>query len=272
MFDNIILFLDREGFQIFLAVITVVFLAAVVKICNVMDKYYKIRDVARRVSNSYAVTRNIINENIKIKMAPSLSNITGVFEIHITVDHEQDGFVKLLEYSKTLPNTKVLYAVSDIRNNQYMLSMYTPRVTLHTVIEKANKLAEDMLSQGMTVIRVKVEAMINSATVGIPENGIGENEYFEYHVKIKKLGKPTSFANLTTDHTVQTAISYNLMSKNILPLYTIRMYNIGLTSANDYKDKILKCLQNIGYEFADHIQSEFTVYDSNIELDNGLLK
>jgi uncharacterized membrane protein YhiD involved in acid resistance len=51
----------------------------------------------------------------------------GVFEIHITV-HPIDDFVTLMDYVKQHERTKgmkIVYAVTSIKNNQYMLSYFT---------------------------------------------------------------------------------------------------------------------------------------------------
>jgi len=66
-------------------------------------------------------------------------------------------------------------------------------------------------------------------------------------------------------------ISHNLCSKTRKPLLTIRVYNNGFVLAQEYKDYVLNDMKSNGYVFADEIQQEFSIWDTNQELDEGWL-
>jgi len=222
-----------------------------------------------------------------------IGEINGVFEIHITVDHTQ-GFMKLIDFSNNYEkmgcgSMKVLFAVSHENNNQYMISHFTRKQTSVDAIIKANKIAEEMKESGIIVKRVKVEAIVSAGTQGIPLNKeeykimcgkISEvklqyticKPYFEFHVKVNHddelIFKLRSLFPLLKE--IQIAISCNIMSRSgMKPLLTLRMYDMGLVEAQNYKDLILNTCKNNGYILADQIQEEFSIYDSFVEEDKG---
>ena len=215
-----------------------------------------------------------------------IGDIDGIFEIHITVDH-LDGFIPLINFVNNYEegNIKVLFATSSENNNQYMISHFTIKTSAKDAVIKANRIAEHMKNKNIKVKRVKVEAMVSSSTKGIPFNseeynvlysiftteGFLGKPYFEFHVKIKdnrSIESIKNICNIETDN-VQSAVSWNLMSKNMIPLLTLRMYNMGLIEAQKNKDTILNSLKSFGYTFEDQIQEEFSIYDSNVGEDNG---
>ena len=226
-----------------------------------------------------------------------IGDIDGIFEIHITVDHTQ-GFLALVDFKKRWEsgekgNLKILFAVSNENNNQYMISHFTRKDNIKKAVEKANQIADEMKSAGIMIKRVKVEAMVSNTTKGIPLNteeykalygvltsqGFLGKPYFEFHVKIQNYyalnldGVKTEVQNeldiCNTQGDIQIAVSWNLMSKNMLPLLTLRMYDLGLVEAQMNKDIILNTFKSLGYILVDQIQEEFSVYDSFIDEDKG---
>lgn len=216
------------------------------------------------------------------------SPLDGLFEIHITI--EQD-FTKMLHFIKTKEHHhsfKPVFAVSSVSNNQYMISHFTRKTDENKAIEFALNLSQEFVTSGMKVLRVKVESHGAKGTplstrdyemfceysrqrYG-PKAG---KPYFEFHVKISRHKQVVAYYEMLEKQVKEfgngVAISYNLCSKNLHPLLTIRCYDQGFTMAESFKDKVINHLKQQGYVFEDQIQQEFSVYDTNAELDKGWL-
>lgn len=215
--------------------------------------------------------------------------IDGIFEIHITLDPEEN-YVKLLQFVKKMSKTtnlKIVYAVSEAKNNQLMISHFTRKNSEKEAVQTAKYFESEMLAFGIKVVRVKVESY-NTASIPLTKKdyekfseylnkkyeGTCGKPYFEFHVKI---GNNTTNENymITLKEELKAyrgvAVSYNLCSSNCRPLLTIRVYDEGYQMAQKYKDEVLDSLKAVGYVFEDRIQTEFSVYDSNEKLDNGWL-
>jgi hypothetical protein len=214
--------------------------------------------------------------------------LDGVFEIHITIDPE-NNYLSLLDYANQYEGMKVVYAISAVKNNQYMLSYFTRKNDDKLAVEKALHMASELEAQRMNVVRVKVEGhgvngtpMSNEDYTRIRNylrkkyNKKCGNPYFEFHVKVSN--KKLSYIDLekhvnilTKDKDQFTAVSHNLCSVIKQPLLTIRAYNCGYLDASAYKDFVIDNLKLKGYTFGDKIQQEFSIYDSNSMVDMGWL-
>lgn len=225
--------------------------------------------------------------------------INGLFEIHITVDHTDknggNGFYNLYNYVSKNNGMKLILAVAkngDYPNQntgsltQYMISKFK-NGTEQEVIERALEIAREMKQENIEVLRVKVESMAFNDGVPVtmedykkyillPKTG---KPYFEFHAKIKpfnnELESLVEFWNKNTilkPH-VFVALSINLLSRseNKNPLLTIRVYDGGRIDAIDLKNAIFDDLKNKNYHIIDAIQQEFSVYDTNENLDKGWL-
>jgi hypothetical protein len=207
--------------------------------------------------------------------------LNGVFEIHITID-PKENYVSLLNFVRTYEKAlKLIFAVSSVGNNQYMISHFTRKMDEQDVVRSANKMADDMRLAGILVNRIKVES--HGAT-GTPLTKTDYNlfydyilkkytksagkPYFEFHLKVNKIT-----GNLENDvkEFKGVAISYNICGVSKLPLLTIRVYDDGFHGAQQYKDQVVGKLKSKGYTFEDKIQEEFSVFDTNAQLDKGWL-
>ena len=216
--------------------------------------------------------------------------IDGLFEIHITVD-PKDNYVPLLEFVKKyerMKGMKLVFAISRKGNNQYMISYFTNKKDNQLAIDSANKIAQELRESQIDVVRVKVESHNTKSFPLTDENYFdykAYNEkfgipYFEFHVKVNAhkilqdyllhLEETCSYMKDKIDSKdVGIAVSYNICGQNKKPLLTIRIYNKGYLNAESYKNQILDGLKEKGYTFEDKLQQEFSVYDTNIELDKG---
>jgi hypothetical protein len=238
--------------------------------------------------------------------ANSRPGFNGVFEIRITVDVSNSNYTNLLSFIKDNDHKrhmKVVFAVTSGGNNQYMLSYFTRKSNEQLAITDATNTANILLNNyGITVLRTKVEGHNCIGTPNTDEEYWGakmylrkyrrefgsqytsSSPYFEFHVKVND-GNPNFESNTMLEKDVAEVIenstklestlagvSYNLCSSNRKPLLTIRVYEAGFIKAQDYKDEILDALKGKGYTFEDKIQQEFSIYDSNVTLDEGWLE
>jgi hypothetical protein len=145
----------------------------------------------------------------------------------------------------------------------------------------------------MSVLRVKVEG---HGCIGIPQTTLEYknvckyinktyswvcNPYFEFHIKVanamdfNKLECSVSEIMMIffvdVGDFASAAVSYNMCSANRKPLLTVRVFNNGFINARKYKDIILNHLKDMGYIFENKIQEEFSIYDSNSNIDKGWL-
>uniref|UniRef100_A0A6C0ED06 Uncharacterized protein n=1 Tax=viral metagenome TaxID=1070528 RepID=A0A6C0ED06_9ZZZZ len=188
--------------------------------------------------------------------------------------------------SKTT-NLKIVYAVSQVKNNQLMISHFTRKNNEKDAIIVARNIEKEMLSYGIKVVRVKIESH-NMTSLPLTKKDYEETEkylvekyenvcgkpYFEFHIKIGNNTKNENYLETLENeikHYTNVAISYNLCSANCKPLLTIRVYDQGYQMAQKYKDDILEKLKEDGYVFDDKIQIEFSIYDTNPKLDEGWL-
>jgi hypothetical protein len=218
--------------------------------------------------------------------------LDGVFEIHITVDPEND-FAKLIKFVDKYKKKglKIVYAVSSEKINQYMISYFTRKEDEMIVIKTANELGNQINNNGIKVIRIKVEGhnakgtpmttkdyeLFKEYIIKRSDPDISNhvaNPYFEFHVKVGGNKYSPDYYEKLEDAVKGlegVAISYNMCSANRKPLLTIRVYNDGFLLANAYKDSVMNTLKNMGFSFDDKIQQEFSIYDTNSKIDDGWL-
>lgn len=202
----------------------------------------------------------------------------GIFEIHITVDKEPN--ILLLKFaSNYYGSLKIIHAVTSIKNNQYMISRFTRENSIEDAIKEAKKLEKDMKQYGLTILRNKVEYHGN-------EELLTNNDYFEFHIKINisksinndidnEIGSIRKILKTKfSPNKIFIGYSYNIMSRASLfdPIFTIRIFEMKLVDAIYFKDMIINKFKNNGYRFADKLQQEVSVYDTNVNLDNDWLK
>jgi len=208
--------------------------------------------------------------------------ITGLHEIHITCS--PNDLFKLRMYCMD-NNLKPILAVAKYGETpiQPMFSKFK-HGTSQQVIDKAQQMADEMNGKyDMFVTRVKVEAMMhNDGVPKLPNHTDGPHEstystpyseyYFEFHLKIPVKGSEEWDKLERVCKEKNAHISFNAFKKETVPLITLRLSaNIGSIKAVQIKDELLDHLKANGFHTNDGIQCEFSVYDSNPDLDSGWL-
>jgi hypothetical protein len=209
----------------------------------------------------------------------------GVFEIHVTIDPEND-YVKLLDFVNKHSKSKgfkFVHAVSSAKNNQYMLSYFTHKTDDQLAVNLAHEFADDLTKLGVRVVRVKVEGY---GCIGTPQtsedykiirsfltkkyNGKSGTPYFEFHAKVSGVSD-FKLLDKAIEQFHGTAVSFNLCGSDKKPIITIRVYDQGFISASQYKDRILDHLKSLKFSFESKVMEEFCIYDSHSAVDQGWL-
>jgi len=212
-----------------------------------------------------------------------MSELSGNFEIHITVNPENNYF-PLLEFCKAY-KCKPVYAVATRGDmpNQYMISKWTKICSGTKAVEQAKQLAAIMKDiYSINVVRTKVEAM--ACNEGVPK--VSEHyelcaskltteyynnnpPYFEFHFKISP-GDNATYKDLELDcRKCSAALSINIMGKEKIPLITMRFYAIGYKEALAKVEIVKNTLELYGHKVHDGMQQEFSIYDDNAKIDDG---
>jgi hypothetical protein len=229
----------------------------------------------------------VYEKNEKVRhVSRSLRTLNGIFEIHITV-HPKNDYTKLLKYvndRKHERKFKLVFAVSGT-NNQYMLSYFTRKDNEDVAIKSAKDTAKDLEKNDISVARIKVECH-DVSNLPVTDNEYEEMKNYLIQKYNNKCGKPyfEFHCKISTNYYIdldeleqvvkcydKCAISYNLCGFSKNPILTIRIYDVGFANAEKCKDTIMNGLKKSGYIFEDKIQTEFSVFDSNPQLDAGFI-
>ncbi|MFT3696159.1 MAG: hypothetical protein QM831_23675 [Kofleriaceae bacterium] len=134
---------------------------------------------------------------------------------------------------------------------------------LATVVDEVNALVAKIGGAGFMILRTKLEAA--ASTEGVPLTAHDGPGYFEFHVKVRPAGREQDLAERAAS--VGARLSRNA-SKQSGRFVTMRVYRVGRAEAEAKLEALLVALQ--GFDVTG-VVSEFTVYDSRIDLDAGWL-
>jgi hypothetical protein len=200
-----------------------------------------------------------------------MSDISGVFEIHISVDPVQITKLRLFTMKNKM---KPILAVAQHGENpnQLMISKWTAGTVLEAV-SRAKEIADQLKDDGLDVVRVKVEAMAHNK--GVPQEAnsdVDPSHYFEFHIKIP-IDEHRSWQELEGLAAKSgCAVSFNAFKDTVAALVTMRVSaSRGYLEAQRMKDALLAALEEGGFAAGGEVQKEFSVFDSRPEYDAGWL-
>ena len=145
--------------------------------------------------------------------------------------------------------------------------------TSQEVLNKGREIAEDMATYGLKVIRLKVEAMINSP--GAPtgdEAPFSPDNYWEFHIKVpvrdaSEREKLRGICRARGAH-----LSVNVFKNEVEPLVTLRLYHPATYNrAMEAKADLIGDIKKGGFKLNYGIHQELAVFDDNPNLDAGWL-
>jgi hypothetical protein len=201
---------------------------------------------------------------------------TGTFEAHITVNTTNlVAREKFCLLCKTLGVKCVLIALPQgLTRSQPMTASYH-HGTLTSVFSEVQVIAQKLIEAGFEVTRIKIEAMLSNRDVPATDDEALElpvTNYFEFHVKVI-LSAITDISLLQQYcHKNDAHLSANAFKQEIdgqqQRFITMRLYNVGKYTAQSRFNLLLVGLKAEGLKLCQQ-QREYTVYDSNINLDAG---
>jgi hypothetical protein len=201
----------------------------------------------------------------------------GNFEVHLTV-RAVDSLAVFRDWCAE-QQCKCVHIIlaRGLQAQQPMATWRRSHTALPKVLAEATHRAAELEQAGFPVVRVKIEADPDNDDV--PDNDsqalmLPPENYFEHHIKLKR--KTTAGTEqllpLCLEHGAH--LSHNAWREASdgfeERFITLRCYRMGRTSAAMQLHDLYRDLEVAGEQIID-IESEYTVYDSNLALDAGWL-
>ena len=203
--------------------------------------------------------------------------ITGLFELHLIIETTPFSEATLFSFCVDKRNDKRLILVRPTCA-QTFYGKY-PRQPMLTAMFNGNEeeavamarsLAVEMCSAGMTVTRVKVEAM--ASNIGVPTQD-ASCRYFEFHFKVP-IASSTEWKRLNdacVPHGAHLFFNPYSQTGRMQPVVTLRRYVSSLEEALKSLEQLIVSITQKGFPAPDGIEREYSVLDSNVYLDEGWL-
>lgn len=197
-----------------------------------------------------------------------------LFEIHITVtqlsESQKEQFLNFCNDSKS----KAIF-IELVRGHYVDQPMLTKVLNVDTV-QQCQQLAEDLISQlqqaAFRPIRLKIEIPIEDFVLGsfVVESSSDKKQlknYFEWHGKVGFINVQ-KLNHLCEQHAVHLSKN-SLKDQRDYRFITLREYN----NKNIFEQRIFNLKQALqqGDWLLLKEQSEYCIYDNNLQLDNGWL-
>ena len=203
----------------------------------------------------------------------------GIYDLHITVDEKQ--IYDVILFSR-LNNLHLAFACGNkgVNCRQLMTSQHIEG-TAESVLHEANIMTQKMCAAGISVVRVKIEAMANAKeTRAAMEEFMKTKEFadntkysFEFHYKVVISSDidQQALERLCREQNVSYAV--NVLSKKAdgWPLISHRI-RADYESALVFREHFRSLLMINGIScLTDGTHYEAIIYDSNYALDNGFV-
>jgi hypothetical protein len=203
----------------------------------------------------------------------------GEFEVHVTVGlPDQGGWGRFHSWC-TLHDCKSVHIVLARGEHieQPMATWRRSGTTLPAVLSDARHLAAELQNDGFRVVRIKVEA--STLNQDVPESdeeasGHPTSNYFEHHVKLLRIRAAPC------DGLMRVCVErFAHLSRNAWReqgqgkeerFVTLRSHRVGKGPSDRQLQELLDSLNAIGEQVIE-VESEYCVYDSNLDLDRGWL-
>jgi hypothetical protein len=196
----------------------------------------------------------------------------GLFEVHLITTPEYQsqlfGFITNLNDTRIIrPRPTCAYALYGDYPNQPMLTFW-----VNGFVDEVTNIVNDIktdITEIMPIIRTKIEAMAHNEGVPLPCTVCTEDHYFEYHFKvpITSTSEWNALVNIITPYGAH--LFYNPYNKNLTPIVTIRRYT-SLDALDIVYHDVIKLLEDNHFTHTE-LEKEYSVYDSNVNLDKNWL-
>lgn len=199
----------------------------------------------------------------------------GQFEAHITVDTaDPQAFCRACD---DLGVKSILIELAEGAEPNQPMTESRHEGDLNVVRAEVDGLAQRFEEAGFAVRRRKIEASYTAR--GVPEKdeetrGLPPSCYFEYHVSIR-LKNAKELSDLLQRASRHGAhVSRNAKKRDETGVeerfVTLRVHRVGRATAEHRYIELLNDMKNASLEVLEE-RREFTVYDSNLDLDRGWL-
>ncbi|MGF1578974.1 MAG: hypothetical protein ACFCD0_06390 [Gemmataceae bacterium] len=145
------------------------------------------------------------------------------------------------------------------------------------VLEEAKLHAANLNSNDLPVVRVKVEAGPFNFEIPITDKDAADhdaNNYFEHHIKLRRSESALQGQLLEVCQHHNAHLSRNAFRQvedgQEERFVTLRTYNAGRTTSSQQLERLLGALRELNEQIIEY-ESEYCVYDSNLDLDSGWL-
>lgn len=199
--------------------------------------------------------------------------IKGLFEVHLITKPEYQsalfGYITdfTAENRKNIvrPRPTCAHALYGDYPIQPMLTFWVTGST-DEVTETVKEIEVDMNSKNIPIIRTKIESMAHNE--GVPDK-CEQDHYFEFHFKVNI--KNTTEWNKLVELIIPYGghLFYNPYNKTLKPIVTIRRYT-SLTDLEKTYELVVEVLRQNGLS-TDSLEKEYSLFDSNVYLDNNWL-
>lgn len=206
----------------------------------------------------------------------------GLFEVHIITKPEYQtqlfGFITNLKDSRLVrPRPTCAHALYGDCPVQPMLTFWLSG-HIDEVTKIVSNIESNMTDYKIPIIRTKIEAMPHNdgvpASVDNPEESTSERPqayagYFELHFKVKISN--TSDWNEIAELIIPYGghLFYNPYNKSLNPIVTLRRYT-SLADLENVFSHVKKILEDRKFSLTSP-EKEYSVYDSNVNLDKNWL-
>jgi hypothetical protein len=206
-----------------------------------------------------------------------LQDYHGNFEVHLTVCAvgTPDAFRAWCEAARCKCARIVL--ARGVQVEQPVATWRRDDTVLPDVLAEATERAQDLERAGFAVVRVKIEADPSNDDVPATDDDallLPSHNYFEHHVKLRRKAAAGRelLLRVCLDHAAHLSRNaWREPAKGFEERFvTLRSYRIGRTASEQRLHRLLAALHGVGEQII-HVESEYTVHDSNLELDAGWL-
>jgi hypothetical protein len=206
-----------------------------------------------------------------------MTDYAGDFEVHVTVRPPDLAALERFRAWCQQHDCKCIRIVLA-RGDHVEQPMATWRrgvTTLPAVLAHARDRIGELERASIPVVRLKIEAAPDND--GVPQNDTAEQDaanYFEHHVKLLRDPAASREALLQACMEFGARLSRNAWHENPQGLQerfvTVRHYCIGRVAAEERLQRLLAALTELGEKVIE-VESEYVVFDSNVQLDAGWL-
>lgn len=207
-----------------------------------------------------------------------MMDYAGEFEVHLTVQPaSMAAFERFRSWclAHDCKCVRIVLARGE-HVEQPMATWRRDSTALPAVVAETQQMISKLERVAIPIVRVKVEAAPDNE--GVPQTDADAAEhaanYFEHHVKLLRDPGADREMLLRTCVELGAHLSRNAWRENARGqeerFATMRCYHVGRVTAEQQLQRLLDALNALGENIVE-VESEYTVYDSNVELDAGWL-